>query len=789
MRVTTGDVDTIENLPLQCRHGAIIKVINSKNAKEDDYYMKFKGNNDKDGSGTWVECVQPSIKYYNTDAQYKEENGGNKNSGVEYTDYVHISPTKVTWPHVIQRQADGSFLVKKHEWADREVGDHITNPFPSFISTEGNGSHPSMRDWYSDQFKETGKPKYYQESTARFINKVVFFRNRLVFLSGENVICSRPGHLDRPNFWSNTALTVSAVDPIDIAAASQYPSDLFDAVEVPAGLLVFSANSQYLLESDEGQFSSETAKLRNISNYNYNIDVSPIALGASVAFLDNSNKFSRLSELVNIRREQEATQIDTTLIVPTLLDKQQNLICNSRENRIILISKKPTIGTLNTTAGSTVTGGTNIVFVNKYEPINQTQKRVSWSKWKFKNNIKYMFVVDDDFFFIDVDNFLQKINLIEDEEDLSINTDKTNNIHYPYHLDNWVTLTRKGTYDPSTNITTFKNFQAVLKVTEPVTDLVLLNNSNGNWGHCTFTGDVDADDNQFTIEGNWSNIFTGWNITNQGSGYTSTPTATITSKSGNFTGNISAGSKVITNPSNITDYATGSKIETISGSVSNVTLPSSGAIVMKIYNNEVELDTAFTGSGSATGATLNWQCPGQGASITPIITDGKLTDFELVEQGYNYSVAPTITISGGGGSNATVLANATRTLTAGYLFEMDVEFPTIYPTSQIGQSYRSDVNGSLTLHRINLNFGKVGTYDTTLTRVGKDPYTDTYESMDTSAYEISDVPYLESDTRTIPIYEKNQNVKISLKSKYPSPATLNSLTWEGDFNTRNYRRV
>ena len=792
MRVTTGEVKSVGDLPLQCRHGAIVKVINADNAGEDDFYMKFKGTNDLDGTGIWKECVAPSIKYYGSDAQFKEANGGNNNSGDPYVDFHHTDPTRVTWPHIIQRQADGDFLVKRFDWEKREVGDHLTNPFPSFISTEGNGFYPSMRNWYSDQFKETGKPKYYQESTAKFINKVVFFRNRLVFLSGENVVCSRPGTMAKPNFWSNTALTISAIDPIDIAASSQYPSSLFDAIEVPAGLLVFSSNSQFLLEADDNSFTTETAKLRNISNYNYNVNVSPVSLGTTVAFLDNSNKFTRVSELSNIGREQEAVISDNSLLVPSLLAQDLNLLCNSRENNLVFISKKPTISTGQGVDNSKITDGTNIIYGYKYVLDQQNNKIPSWFRWQFKNNIKYMFIVDDDLFFLDTDNFLQKINLVEDTEDLSVNAARsTNSIHYPYHLDNWVEMTRKGTYDPITNITTFKDFPALLKVTDPGTDLVLLNKGNGNWAPCTFTGNVDTNVNTFTIPGNWSGIFTGWNITNQGEGYTSAPTVAIVAPGGTLAGNIEAGKKTIINATNLTHYSTGSKITSIASGGGSVTLPAGGATIMKIYNNEITLDTAFGGSGSATGATLNWQCPGEGATITPIITDGKLTDFELVEQGWNYSVAPTITVTGGDGSNAAVVGQAGRILTAGYLFEMDVEFPTIYPIQggSLSQQPKATVNGNLTLHRVNFNFGKVGTYETTLTRVGKDTYTDVHESRPSNLYEVSDVPYLESDTQTVPVYERNKNVKISLKSKYPSPATLNSLTWEGDFSPRNYSRV
>ena len=72
---------------------------------------------------------------------------------------------------------------------------------------------------------------------------------------------------------------------------------------------------------------------------------------------------------------------------------------------------------------------------------------------------------------------------------------------------------------------------------------------------------------------------------------------------------------------------------------------------------------------------------------------------------------------------------------------------------------------------------------------GKDNYTEVYESTALDTYDASRVPYLEEDIKTIPVYEKNKNVEITLKSSHPAPATLRALAWEGDFSPMFYRRA
>ena len=129
------------------------------------------------------------------------------------------------------------------------------------------------------------------------------------------------------------------------------------------------------------------------------------------------------------------------------------------------------------------------------------------------------------------------------------------------------------------------------------------------------------------------------------------------------------------------------------------------------------------------------------------------------------------------------------TLTIGYLYEYSVAFPTFYLSQRQGEANRADVNSSLVVHRIKLHFGKVGLYETTLSRIGKSDYTEVYESTELDEYQVSDAPYLEEFIKTVPVYEKNTNVDITLKSSHPAPSTLRALSWEGDYSPKYYRRV
>ena len=559
MRVMQGTVNDVTKLPIQCKNGYIVKVSNTRMSDEDDYYTRFYGPNGADGSGVWIECPEPGI-IKSLDAS--------------------------TMPHIIQRQANGHFLAKRYEWKDRTVGDSVTNPLPSFV--------------------------------GQSINKVVFFRNRLVFLSGENVITSRPGTIDLPNFFNNSALTIAATDPVDISCASLYPSELFDAIEVNAGLLCFSTNQQFLLSSDDTVFNPDTAKLRTISNHNYNKIIPPIKTTQTVGFIDNSFKYSRFMELFEIKREGEPQLLETSKVAPTLLPKDIDLITNSVENNLMFFGK---------TDSDTIIGF-------RYLRLGEETSQQAWFKWKFHQPLLYHFAIEDTYYILDKDHFLQRVNLIQADTDPSIDQD---DINYLLHLDNYTTV-GSGSYDSVANKTTFTNQSDWIDDVSNVTNgklVVVDSNTNasrlGRYAECTV---INGDD--FTVPGDWSS------------------------------------------------------------------------------------------------ATLN----------------------------------------------------------IGYLYDYQVDFPRIYVKQQQGKNnVIADINSKLTVHRVKLNFGKIGLYETTLTRVGKAAYTEIYESTDLDEYNVSDAPYLEEKIKDIPVYEQNKNVDIAVKSAHPAPATLRSMSWEGDFSPMHYRRL
>ena len=135
-------------------------------------------------------------------------------------------------------------------------------------------------------------------------------------------------------------------------------------------------------------------------------------------------------------------------------------------------------------------------------------------------------------------------------------------------------------------------------------------------------------------------------------------------------------------------------------------------------------------------------------------------------------------------------------LMIGYEFEYGVELPTLYPIQEAGKIVKSNYTGSLILHRMHISFGANGVYETSLvskTR-GSEVYTKMYEARPEDDYLADDVAFDPIAVQTVPIYDRNTNFQpnpwgIFIKSNHPSPCTLVSMTWEGDYSDRYYKRV
>jgi len=543
------------------------------------------------GGGTALAGLTTATKYYaivtdaNTIKLATSASNATAGTAINLTGTGNNAQTLVYASYSINGGAsahysNGIFRFEYPDWDKRDVGDDITNPKPSFVGQK--------------------------------ISKIFFYRSRIGLLSEENVILSRTN--DYFNFWAKTAFTIAATDPIDLQSSSTYPTKLFDAIEVNAGLLVLSASQQFLLTTDETTLTPETVRISFLSSYGFNEKTVPFSLGVTVGFLNSTAKRTRFYEMINIQRNGEPDVAEQTKVVSKIFPTDITLPTSSTENDLILFASE------------------NKNEVWGYRFFNQGNQRVqnAWFRWTLPGTVTYHTIMDDVYYTVLKNGGVYTLEAADIKKADDTSVVGTAPDDYKVHLDTKSIIASASLgYSTSTNRSGFTKPDGY-------------NSSQQLVVYCHSSGD------------------------------------------------------------NAGRYSTAS-----------------------VVGSNIEFDGDWTG----------------------------------------------------------------QDIIVGYLYEMEVELPKIYVQQVEGKSVRSDTHASLVLHRLNFSFGSVGVIDTTLKRKGRPDYSKTYESLEWDTFSLNTVGIADDYIHTIPVYEKNTNLNVHLKSSHPSPATLYSMTWEGDYNPKFYRRV
>jgi hypothetical protein len=278
---TVGTVQRFDELPQHAPDGYIAQVQGDQTNNFDDYYVKFVSDNagqSKISSGTWIETAKPNITY--------ELNAA-------------------TMPHLLIREANGSFTFDTAEWGDRAVGDLISIPNPSFVGQK--------------------------------INSAFFFQNRLGFLAGENVCMSRTAEYF--DFFGTTARALLDNDPIDIAASNAKVTLLKHAVPFDSQLLLFSDQSQFILKGAD-YITPKNTSITQTTEYEANTAPQPASTGTVVYFPAKRGGFTAIREYYVVSDTDRADATDVTSHVAKYIpDDIFEMAASSTENAMIALTR------------------------------------------------------------------------------------------------------------------------------------------------------------------------------------------------------------------------------------------------------------------------------------------------------------------------------------------------------------------------------------------------------------------------------------------------------------------
>lgn len=243
-----------------------------------------------------------------------------------------------TMPHAVVRRADGTFRLEALPWAERKCGDMDTNPDPSIVGQK--------------------------------INDVFFFRNRLGFLAGENIVMSRTSKYF--SLFPASVANLSDDDPIDVAVSHNRISTLKYAVPFSEELLLWSDQAQFVL-SAQGILSPKTVELNLTTEFDVSDTARPYGIGRGVYFASPRASYTSINRYYAVQDVSSVKSAeDMSAHVPSYIPNGVfSIRGSSTENYVsVLTSNAP-----------------SKIFLYKFLYLNEEIAQQSWSHWELGSNV------------------------------------------------------------------------------------------------------------------------------------------------------------------------------------------------------------------------------------------------------------------------------------------------------------------------------------------------------------------------------------------------------------------
>ena len=313
-------VATLAEIPSETAHNHVVKVANS-GLVSPAYYLKFVANNGVSGAGFWEETKSPSVS-------------------------TGLNPA--TMPHQLVNTALNTFKLEPIPWVDRLVGDDETNKHPSFVGQK--------------------------------INQSFFHNNRLGFLSADTISMSQSG--DFFNMYFASGQTVIDSDPIDLSANALKPVALHSVLPTTQGLVLFSANQQFLMSSSDGLLTPAKTSIKTISSYEMDTVIDPVDTGTGISFISKTPSYTRVFTMVTRGENQNPIVSDIGRIVNEWIPSTIDTFISSAQNQFIAFSGQST---------------RYIYFFRQYAE-GKDVKLQTWFNWLAPGNVQTIATDSDEFF-------------------------------------------------------------------------------------------------------------------------------------------------------------------------------------------------------------------------------------------------------------------------------------------------------------------------------------------------------------------------------------------------------
>lgn len=369
IRAHKGETKDYSELPRKAPNGFLLKIAGDEDTNYDDFYVKFEKSNGS-AQGVWKEAVAPNVQF-------------------------RIDPE--TMPHLLVREANGTFTFKQGPWENREVGDEETNPWPSFVGQRVSG--------------------------------LSFGNNRLGLHSGESLAQSRSGQFY--NFWVESILTPLDTDPVDAAISYPEVSTINHVVPFSGEVILFTSSVPFRIGGGE-TVTQKTVSYDHLLSNTVSEKVRPVAAGSHLYFVNDTPSGCFVHEFSYDRAVDNLTaQCITDHVAGYVPPNVTMMEADGDLKMLMLVSEDEP----------------NAIYVYKWLWIGNDKAQSAWQKWTVDAPIQAIRFYAEELVIVTSRQGRREI--------LSINCHEAwlQGGPCPVYLDRQVE--RVGTYDPNLNETTF----------------------------------------------------------------------------------------------------------------------------------------------------------------------------------------------------------------------------------------------------------------------------------------------------------------------------------------------
>jgi hypothetical protein len=282
---------------------------------------------------------------------------------------VNIDAANTTWltedpdNFALMTAIDYTFIVKKTQIVAKTGADFDATTMPrAFVRGVGGDFTLGINTWTACPAGPPPDPEF----VGGVINDLVFFRNRIGFLTGETAYFGQQG--DYFNFWPDSSTAVLDSDPFGVTSTTNQVSRFYFASPFRRSIFVMADNAQFEVSGDA--MTPALGAIDLATSYAASTVCRPVAIGDELYFpVESGNVATLLSYSYDQNTVSETAEDVTKHVLKLIPATITELVGDPVQGRLYALSDETT----------------DTLYVHTFFYQGENRVQSAWGKYQFDN--------------------------------------------------------------------------------------------------------------------------------------------------------------------------------------------------------------------------------------------------------------------------------------------------------------------------------------------------------------------------------------------------------------------